>query len=898
MCRVKTKTQSLSILSKPLRKMGWLCNGRQDCTNTDLDENLGCGEVVTLPRVGGSPSGNVCGDACVEVTKHCTVHKHSMCDGVVDCGNEGDEMAPICRRMTQRTACIRRELPGSSAPFPMSWVMDGVQDCVDGVDEDAAMWTVCGDVMRYVEKGEVCQNAMICPRQYPGYISYGNICSDDTACGNELEVCKVSRTIPTLSNIMVAPASKMTHRKLNEKILLMSYCVKGLENIQNHLPSCKKDKLIFPAHNYYGVTPGTNVILPAGTMNCDGSFGEQYLYRSCLGRCPNSPCPLQTVPRYEHCPAQFTDRVGTLANNDYLTFFVKSYLGEFENNFFVCKDGRRCVPHSAVCDLQEDCEDGSDEEMCTNNFKCSSGSSKYIPISAKCDRHVDCLDLSDECNANCTKRIIENPNLQKLLWSLGILSVAANLMVITKISISLRRCKAAAKCSNKILIGLISIGNSVTGVYLILISMVDTVWYGDDYCPQQTKWLTSRLCSTLGVLSTFGFQVSLFAMTWLSLLQVKGVSRTLRIHGDVTKRSVLFTVAMVWFIVLSSILLAMTPILESFEDYFVLAMKYAPQMKLFVGFTDKSEHAKVVNAYYGRIRGNKDKQFSWQTINNLVYGMFTHEVNSADYVRDKTQRHFYGNSDICLFKYMVTPNGFYGNNDPHRFFVWAVLSLNLFCVLVILLSFLVITCVARQSSYRLRKNAVSCGKENPEMQQRSYKTQKIIAIIIITDLLCWVPFILAAALHSMGFMVDQKFYSSFSIIVLSINSLINPIVYGEVLSKPLSMISGSASKVKTALMKRLPSRIFKKSRKTTSSSDSSESEDESETESGLPMNTLSISDNVFDSTLDDNGIIDTDNYFENGILSPIGTDNDVIDSDAGVIHTNNVIWYKNGVRMV
>ena len=168
--------------------------------------------------------------------------------------------------------------------------------------------------------------------------------------------------------------------------------------MQHHAQSCQKDKLIYPENNYYGLEPGDYINLPGGRISCDSSFGEDYVYRACLNRCPDSPCPLQTSPRYEHCPAQFPHRIGTLANRQYLTFFVGSRLNELNNSFFVCKDGRRCFEYSQVCDLQVDCNDGSDEAMCTNSFKCSSGQpSAYLPIARKCDRHFDCGDLSDEC---------------------------------------------------------------------------------------------------------------------------------------------------------------------------------------------------------------------------------------------------------------------------------------------------------------------------------------------------------------------------------------------------------------------------------------------------------------------------------------------------------------------
>ena len=55
-----------------------------------------------------------------------------------------------------------------------------------------------------------------------------------------------------------------------------------------------------------------------------------------------------------------------------------------------------------------------------------------------------------------------------------------------------------------------------------------------------------------------------------------------------------------------------------------------------------------------------------------------------------------------------------------------------------------------------------------------------IAIIIATDFCCWIPFIAICALHFLEVLDATPWYSLFSMIILPINSVINPFLYDDV----------------------------------------------------------------------------------------------------------------------
>ena len=63
-----------------------------------------------------------------------------------------------------------------------------------------------------------------------------------------------------------------------------------------------------------------------------------------------------------------------------------------------------------------------------------------------------------------------------------------------------------------------------------------------------------------------------------------------------------------------------------------------------------------------------------------------------------------------------------------------------------------------------------------------------LVLIISTDFFCWVPFILVSALHYYSIVDASPWYATFSIVILPINSVINPILYDSYLGALLKRL--------------------------------------------------------------------------------------------------------------
>ena len=729
---------------------------------TSISENMIC-SPVGLEMAGNCTT---CDDGieknCNKPSVSCYLHKHRLCDGYSDCKDESDETNSICRSITEGT-CKRRigyaDMRAKEQEIPLAWLRDGVKDCADGGDESGGNWATCGEgkTLRFKAKNATCENVYICQSGEPGFVELSELCDGIETCGNENNVCssaswvgnKVETKVPTFDG------------GLTKKL---SFCQIGIHELRSHKLSCLTENFIFPDHEFYGVDTKTRLILPKHLQNCDHMFGEQYVYTSCTAKCINSICPLKTIPRYEVCPSQFPKRVGTLANNEYLAFFTVSKGNTYTNRYFVCEDKQKCLDYSQVCDLVNDCDDGSDETYCTNHFKCNA-SGFYIPKTSKCDGVFDCKDLSDECNKDCSKQILKGDILKIFSWLIGVLAALANIIILITHTVGLLRSKNAVVLVNKSLMILICLGDFLTGSYLITISVYDSI-IGTEYCRKQLEWITSTECSIIGVFSTIGSQISLFSMTGLSIVRIYVIwtSRSRSTLRQINLKSAIVVIGIALFVTVTSVAIAVIPNLRRFEDFFVNGLRFRDELKIFIGTPDKKTVLNILGAYHGRM--TRKTIPSWKRILAMVDEMFSHDLDYQDFTSEVKKVHFYGNDGVCLFKYFVD------GDDPQKVYVWSILAMNFSCFLIISTSYLLIFFITSQSSS-------ATGNQNESRRMNSMNRK--IAFIIMTDFCCWIPFIGVCCLHSIEVVDATQWYGLFSMIILPINSIINPFLYDELM---------------------------------------------------------------------------------------------------------------------
>ena len=689
---------------------------------------------------------NIDGD-CVKFSKQCKIHKHQICDGIGQCSAGIDEGDHLCSSMTTLDISCVRKLSYDRLPstIPTKWVLDGVTDCMSGIDEDVRYWyKKCGtgniDEYKFSEKSFNCEKLTLlkCPGTETG-LKISDVCKNFKNC--DKSTCMASRQ----SNKIDYHFEQLTSQAG------LFFCLPGLKHLQQLIGPCNHITME-KGHNIYGVDDKMIALSPnyAASVDCHDIFGEIYVFLTCTNYCKQDiKCPLAPI-NYLSCTNNQKPRILTITDDYQLTVAFKAGVGKFTQDVFNCGNNR-CVEYHKVCDLIDDCGDESDESSCQNNFHCDI-SGEYIPRSKVCDGFFNCFDYSDECNNQCDNQvnILSNKYIHVIAYTFGAAATILNVWVIIEGLKGYSNIKTGKGRLNESLILVISSGDLLQGIFLLLVIISDRI-LNKSTCKTQFKWVTGNMCTFLGVISTVGSQVSIYAMTILSIIRAKGTRSFARPSEDMTKKDKVVQIGGVVGTYFVAVLVALIPIFDYFEEYFVREFTYNDN-PIFIGSLDKADHMRIIEAYYGRL---PRITLFWGSIKKTVNDMF---INSPE-IGQKIG--FYGSNGFCLFKYFVR------DNNPQFWFIGAILGGNMACVATITLCYIIVNAAAAKSK-------VLVGGNNKEQQNRTRRIQRKIGIMIATDILTWVPFMFVCFIHFLRVIDTSGWYSIFSIIFLPINSVINP----------------------------------------------------------------------------------------------------------------------------
>ena len=409
------------------------------------------------------------------------------------------------------------------------------------------------------------------------------------------------------------------------------------------------------------------------------------------------------------------------------------------------------------------CPPGFDERNCPDRFYCETYDTNVVSIHAtqKCDGIKDCKDELDEQGCSFTfsseTEMIANPALQSLFWIMGFIVVIGNLLVIvfTRKHLKTKHLSDSLRCQHMIIVN-ISCADFTMGIYLIIIAILSQVYSGY-YGSVDVEWRASWQCSITGSLAVISSEASCFLMVVLSAFRLYTISNPYATM-TLSVRPWRIAVCVAWLI---AMVLALTPIPNKSLDYFTDSI-YFPNQFHPEGTWKKGDLAKVAcNVAAMRNLPIASQGSDWNSKRKFLEEMFPDDLPLIEFG-------YYGETSICMPKFYAAAS------DNAWEYTLMIITINL-------LAFIVIACCYILMFVRFKEQRAQFH-QNHSLEQET-KMQKRIARIIATDFACWIPICIMSYARMGGVELSNVIYQITAVILLPINSAVNPLLFSSVFDK-------------------------------------------------------------------------------------------------------------------
>ena len=444
---------------------------------------------------------------------------------------------------------------------------------------------------------------------------------------------------------------------------------------------------------------------------------------------------------------------------------------------FVCEEeyvmNQRNNPRfhiSQICDGKFDCENQYDERNCPllDRFYCSPNqTAEWVHVDKVCDNIKDCINGTDECGV-CQFEALSS---SEFLIQSKIVLALASIMGLLIISLNLNEgfrcwamtCRSKIKAIDRVFLLQIFFYDILMGGYLCFIVIAAVVLkLKGDYCEIEQQWRASMFCASLGVLFSFSSHGSLLAIASVS------ITRFLTCHSllfEIKQRTAIISSILLTGLNLFHSILPLLPvshIQDSFRtDLFLTNIVDNPFFD-----TNPVNISRLKYVYEGMLHRSSDTHVHTM-INELS------NLTSRSEIYEVLEIGYYGNTGLCVH------NIFKDQDYQKSYKIYKILYCTVLLALLVIVSvaYIMIVCKQRKSSMATQPS----GSQPTDHGSAASALTLKVALIIGSQLVCWIPFIMTVLYFQFvtSKTPSNMVFETFGLVVVPINSFLNPLFYGE-----------------------------------------------------------------------------------------------------------------------
>ena len=497
------------------------------------------------------------------------------------------------------------------------------------------------------------------------------------------------------------------------------------------------------------------------------------------------------TPFHDLCTTDCSD-IANFVDDQWNKFCDRIFMynmGTMKYPKFICAPGttnyEKCDIEN-VCDGTAECSNGADEMECPGRFYCSpnsTGKIEWISEDKLCDGVKDCSNGRDECDPcksdNSSDKLIESNILLILTLLTGVAMVVINTIMGIKCYKSSPTTSAGKV--DRLLCLQVFFFDWTMGLYNCgIVAATFTLHSKGSYCPQDETWRSSSYCQILGTIFSIASHGSLSA---IALMSVARCINCTSINNRIKLRTVITASTILIFITVMNAIIPLLPF-AVVQDMF--------RTEAF--FKNSVDNPFITSNLFNLTRLNKIHKtyFSHETD---IYTTFKNlnNITTKNTIFDIEEIGYYGNTPLCVHNVFKEQQSYI----IYKLTYLTVLSLLL---LIVTTTYLIIV----RKHFLSRREVGDIGVEVNRQNEAAPSLTVKVSLMIGSQLASWLTFIGTAVYFQIVTKAPpSQLFEVLALVVLPINSVLNPIFYSELYKTIHKFVLGRLIEFTGNLLRRL-----------------------------------------------------------------------------------------------